>query len=262
MLKSIYTPLSGALSQERVLETISNNLANVNTVGFKGDRVAFTLLDAEPKKQYKNPLPPANYKVDMMEHFPLKGNELEYVGVAGIERDSAQGPALTTHNPLDLMIEGKGFFTVNTPKGQRYTRNGAFTLNQDGMLATKLGHPVMGEKGTIHLSSSKFEINLRGEVLQEGEIVDRLVMSDFKENASLERVGENYFHYRGAPEDMKVLDHPVVRQGYLEGSNVNAIKSLTSMILAHRSYEAYTKAVQNYDKMMEKSSNSIGEVRA
>ena len=82
------------------------------------------------------------------------------------------------------------------------------------------------------------------------------------DDAALERTGLNLFHYGGTPEGRRLVANPAVRQGYLEGSNVNAIKNLTDMIIAHRSYEAYQKAVSNYDQIMQKSSNTIGDLRA
>ncbi len=261
MLKSIYTPVSGALAQERVLEIISNNLANLNTVGFKGDSVTFEQLLPEPEKKYVDPLPPANYKVDLEKLSPLRGNEVAYVGISGIHRDTTQGPAISTHNPTDFMIEGEGMFAVQTPDGIRYTRSGAFELNSDGVLTTKAGHPVLGIKGNIFLRSAQFEVNGHGEIYQDGELVDRLQLYKVADQSALERVGENYFLYGGAPQDLAVQTNPSVRQGFLEGSNVNAIKNLTAMILAHRSFEAYQKAVSNYDQIMEKTSNSIGDVR-
>lgn len=262
MLKNIYTPLSGAIAQERVLETIANNLANVSTTGFKGDRVTFTLLEPEPEKNYKDPLPPANYKVGVEDLLHLKGNEMAYVGVADVTRDTAQGPAVETGNQTDVMIEGEGMLAVHTPEGVRYTRNGALSLSRDGVLVSKEGFPVLGEKGDIVLRHGAFEINDAGEVYQDKQLVDRLQLYKFDDDSTLERAGMNLFQYGGAPEGRKLVEHAQVRQGFLEGSNVNAIKNLTDMIIAHRSYEAYQKAVANYDSMMQKSSNSIGDVRA
>ncbi len=262
MQKSIYTPLSGALAQERVMEIISNNLANVNTNGFKGDRVTFKLLDSEPEKNYKNPLPPANYKVDFENLQHLKGNTIGYVGVAEVARDNSQGSSIKTGNKTDLMIEGKGLFQVMTPDGQRYTRDGSFTLNREGILVTKQGHPVMGEKGDIAVRGTSFEINDLGEVYQDGEMIDRIQLFAFESDQQLERVGNNLLFYGGPKESLKKVGMPQIRQGYIEGSNVNAIKNMTSMIVAHRSYEAYNKAIKNFDSMMDKSSNRIGEVRA
>ncbi len=261
MLKNIYSPVSGALAQERVMEIIANNLANVNTVGFKGDAVTFTLLEPEPYKNYPTPLPPANYKVNLDDIAPLHGNEMAYVGVADVVRDNSQGPAITTHNSTDLMIEGEGYFAVHTNEGVRYTRSGDMTIGPDGALMDKAGFPVLGEKGVIYVRSNEFQINHAGEIYQDGQLVDRLAIYRFADQTQLQRVGNNHLFYGGAPEQMGRVEHPAVRQGFLEGSNVNAIKNLTSMIIAHRSYEAYQKAVSNFDQMMEKSSNSIGEVR-
>ncbi len=262
MLNSIYTPLSGAVAQERVLELIANNLANMNTSGFKGDRVSFTLLEPEPEKNYQTPLPPANYKVDLEQLQYRRGDEIAYVGVADVTRDNTQGPAVQTQNPTDLMIEGDGMFAVHTPEGVRYTRNGSMSLNRDGVMMTKEGFPVMGEKGDIVVRSTGFQVNDRGEVWQDGQMVDRIQLFKVDDDSALERAGNNLFHYGGSPEGLKVVQNGNMRQGYIEGSNVNAIKNLTDMIMAHRSYEAYQKTVNNFDQMMQKSSNTIGEVRA
>lgn len=243
------------------METIANNLANLNTNGFKGDNVTFTLLEPEPYPNYKSPIPPANFKVGVEDLRYLKGNELAYVGIAGLHRDGSQGPAKITHNPLDFMIEGAGYFEVNTDQGIRYTRAGNMTLSPEGALVTAAGHAVMGEKGTIYLRSGEFELNPAGEIYQDGQLVDRLRLRSFADESSLERVGDNYLFYGGPEQEVTPAKDSTVRQGFIEGSNVNAIKNLTAMIMAHRSYEAYQKAVKNYDQMMEKSSNTIGAVR-
>ena len=262
MLKSIYTPMSGALAQERVLEVIANNLANVNTVGFKGDRVTFALQDAEPEKNYQSPIPTANYKVDVADLLHLKGNDITYAGVAEVKRDESQGSAMQTGNPLDVMIEGQGMLQVQTPDGTRFTRNGSLSLSSDGILMTRGGHPVMGDKGDILVRGGAFEINSSGEVWQDGNMIDRIKLVTFDESAELERTGGNLFFHGGEESGQRPVVDPQMKQGWLEGSNVNAIKNLTSMIVAHRSYEAYQKAISNYDRIMEKSSNAIGDVRA
>lgn len=262
MLNSIYTPLSGAIAQEKVLDIIANNLANMNTSGFKGDKLTFKLLESEPNKYYNTPLPPANYKVDLSEVMPLHGNDIAYVGVADVQRDATQGPAIATGNPSDLMIEGEGMFSVMTQQGVRYTRSGSFGVSPDGVLMTSFGHPVLGEKGNITVRAGAFQVNPRGEVYQDNELVDRIQLFQVKDEKQLERVGNNYFNYGGPAEGLETVQNPAIRQGFVEGSNVNAIKNLTAMIMAHRSFEAYQKAISNYDKMMDKSSNTIGEVRA
>ena len=260
MLKNIYTPLSGALAQEKVLDIIANNLANVSTPGFKGEDVSFKLLESEPERTYKEPLPPANYKIDLEKHIPLRGNEFAYVGVSGVVRDDRQGSPVQTRNPLDIMLEGRGYLGVNTPSGVRYTRNGSLSLTSQGVLADWQGNPILGEKGNIFVRQGKVDINKRGEVYLDGEFVDRLKIYDFEDPKLLEKVGSNKFIYNGLSGTEKVLKQPTVRQGYIEASNVNAIKNLTDMILAHRSYEAYQKAIKNMDSMMDKSANTIGNL--
>jgi flagellar basal-body rod protein FlgF len=262
MLHGIYTPLSGALAQERVLEVIANNLANVNTNAFKGDNISFKLLESEPERNYASPLPPANFKVDLQEYKPFRGNEIAFVGIADIDRDVSQGPAVETKDPTDFMIDGEGLFAVQTEDGVRYTRSGDFKISTDGVLMTSSGHPVMGERGNIFVRSNSFEVNPRGEIYQDGELVDRVKVFEFADQKQLERTGDNYFFFGGPDSERTVAENSTVRQGYLEGSNVNAMKNLAAMIIAHRSYEAYQKAISNYDKMLEKGSNSIGEVRA
>jgi flagellar basal-body rod protein FlgF len=262
MLKNIYTPLAGAISQERALEAIANNLANVNTVGFKGDSVTFSLQEPEPFKNYPDLIPPANYKEDISNVFPLRGNDMSYVGIAALERDFSQGPAVNTENRYDLMLEGEGFFSVQTDKGLRYMRAGDLTVSPEGALVSKQGDPILGEKGAIFVRGTEFTVNTQGEVFQDGQLIDKLKIVSFRNPKELERVGQNYYHFGGPPEDLRSPTKMAVRQGFLEASNVNAVKNLTAMIIAHRSYEAYQKAVSNYDQMMEKSSNSIGDVRA
>ena len=262
MLKNIYTPVAGAISQERALETIANNLANVNTVGFKGDSVTFTLQHPEPYKNYPDPLPPANFKENMESVYPLRGNDMSYVGIASMTRDFSQGSAIDTKNPYDLMLEGEGFLNVQTADGLRYMRAGDLTLSPEGALVSKQGDPILGEKGAIFLKGPQFSVNTKGEVFQDGQYVDKLKISVFNDNKTLERAGKNYYYYGGKPEDVSISKSAQIKQGYLESSNVNAMKNMTAMIIAHRSYEAYQKAVANYDKVMEKSSNVIGEVRA
>jgi flagellar basal-body rod protein FlgF len=261
MVKSIYTPASGALAAEKSMEVIANNLANINTVGFKGDQVTFKKMLAEPEKYYQTPFPPAEYKTDYSEVLPLKGNEINYVGVDGVHRDFTQGPQVITNNSLDLMIEGDGFFAVSTPEGMRYTRSGDLTLNQDGILVTKAGDPIQGENGAIYVRGHEFSVNDMGDVSVGGRFRDRIAVFAFDKPEQLERVGNNYYFYGGSETEMRRSEDSQIFQGSLEGSNVNAMRNLTDLILTHRSYEAYNKAIKNYDSMMEKANNELGQVR-
>ena len=119
----------------------------------------------------------------------------------------------------------------------------------------------MGEKGTIYIRSSQFHVNAKGEVFQDGQFLDKIKIFDFKHKKALERVGSNYYFYGGPASDIQRSGAATIKQGFLEGSNVNPIKNLTALIVSHRSYEAYQKAVANYDQIMDRSSNTIGELR-
>jgi flagellar basal-body rod protein FlgG len=127
---------------------------------------------------------------------------------------------------------------------------------------TPSGHPVLGEKGMISVQAGKFEVNRLGEIYQNDQLIDRIPVYKFEDQAQLERAGTNLWFYGGPESGRTPNNEAFVMQGALEGSNVNAMKNLTSMIVAHRSYEAYQKAISNYDKMMDISNNQLGAVRA
>src|SRR5690606_29984939 len=110
------------------------------------------------------------------------------------------------------------------------------------------------------LRGGGFEINQMGEIWQDGALVDRLQVFEFDNPEGLERSGFNYFLYEGPEGSVKAREFAAVRQGFLEGSNVNAIQNITSMIISHRSLEAYQKAIQTYDRVMDRTANSIGEI--
>ena len=160
------------------------------------------------------------------------------------------------------MIEGQGFFEVQTKQGTRYQRAGDLTLSQSGALVNKHGEPILGEQGVIHVHSQNFEVNRKGEVYQDGRLVDKIRLVNLGKPSEIEHVGGGKVFYRGPVDEVVPAEKATIAQGFLEGSNVNAMKNLTAMIVSHRSYEAYQKAVSNYDKIMEKSSNTIGNIRA
>jgi flagellar basal-body rod protein FlgG len=119
----------------------------------------------------------------------------------------------------------------------------------------------MGRNGAIKLASGQFEVNHIGEVIQGNQLIDQIRVVVPANEAELQRVGNSLYTHNGSDESLQEEQFPLVKQGYLEGSNVNAIQNMTAMILAHRSYEAYQKAISNYDQIMEKSSNAIGDIR-
>ncbi|WP_397599448.1 flagellar hook-basal body protein [Silvanigrella sp.] len=260
MLKNVYSPLSGGVLQERLMEIISNNLANTNTTAFKEDEISFQAQEANPWPSYATPHPPAPFKTNMQELWPLKGNEMAYVTLSEIRTAHTQGPMIKTGNPLDVAVQGDAFFEVMTPFGERLTRDGGLSISNDGILINKNGAVVQGENGAITgLNGKEFSILPTGEIYVGKKFVDKLKMISYKDNTLLERLGESLWVHNGPPENLKV---PVgeITQGYLEGSNVNPMRNLTNMIIAHRSYEALQKTVKSQDETMQ-NANKISEVQ-
>jgi flagellar basal-body rod protein FlgF len=261
LLKNIYGPLSAGKGQERVLEILANNIANSNTTGFKEQEVSFQAMMANPWPAYSNPQPPAPFKNDMSEVYPLHGNEMGTVAVSSIRTNFSQGSLRETKSPLDVALQGNGFFVVETAFGERFTRDGSFTLTSDGTLVTRTGGTVAGESGPLTgLAEGDLRINQKGEVYLGDRFIDRLRVVSFADPELLERVGDNTFVHDGAPENVTAFRGEVT-QGFLEGANVNPMKNMANLITAHRTYEALQKAVQAHDKTMEKGSNEIGAVR-
>lgn len=260
MLKNIFAPLSGGIVQERVLEILANNVANMNTTGFKEEQVTFAALEANPWKSYNSPLPPAQFKLDMRDVYPLHGNEMGYVTLSNVETSHIQGGLKRTGANTDVAIQGNGFFAINTPFGERYTRDGSFNLTADGTLVTKNGASVMGERGPITgLSEGEMRILPDGEVYNGEKFIDKIKVVAFTDNKLLQRLGDNLFVHDGAPENI-TAHKGELSQGFLESSNVNPMKNMTNMIIAHRTYEALQKAVKSYDNTMQLSAQKVGEV--
>lgn len=260
MLKNIYGPLSGGVAQERVLEVLSNNVANANTTGFKEETVTFSSMESNPWPAYASPLPPAPFKVDLRAAFPLHGNEMGYSAVANVGTSFVQGGLRTTGNPLDFALQGDGFFAVNTPFGERFSRDGSFTLTPEGTLVTKTGALVQGNRGPITgLSEGEVRVLPGGEIYAGERYVDTLRTVAFEDAKALQKLGDNLFVHDGPPEN-RVPAKGHVTQGALESSNVNPMRNLTNMIVAHRTYEALQKAVKAHDDSMA-TGNRIGELQ-
>jgi len=260
MLRNIYGPLSGGVAQERVMEVLSNNIANASTTGFKEDQVTFAALAADPWPNYANPLPPAQFKVDMREVYPLHGNDMGYSAIANVATSHIQGGMRQTGNPLDFAMQGNGFFAVNTPFGERYTRDGSFSLTPDGALVTKTGSLVQGESGPITgLAEGDVRVLPSGEVYSGERFVDKLRVVAFDDPTLLQKLGANLFVHDGPPANL-VAPKGEVSQGFVETSNVNTMRNLTNMIVAHRTYEALQKAIKSQDDTMQISATKIGQL--
>ncbi len=245
MIQGISLAVSGMTTQMQKQDQIANNLANINTTGFKQSG----LFNKSYEKYLNND-----------EHKPYANRELKpdevYV-------DFQEGPMKKTGNKLDMMIKGSGFFTVMTPNGVRYTRNGNFSLNADGFLITSDGNKVMGKNGFIRFrmdQNEEIRVNISGEIIQGDEQREELRIVDFKKPYRMLRDGNSFF--KPQLPDNPVVKSPgfVVKQGYLEGSNANPIENMVKMIGAFRNYEADQKALQAQDQTLDKAVNSVGRL--
>ncbi len=234
MDRSIFVALSGAVAQEKKLEVLSENLANVNTAGFKKQSPIF-------------------------EDVLASQNALRsYTRLDSIAVDFSSGAMEKTQRPLDVAIKGEGFFVVNTGGGIRYTRDGSFTLSPDGTLTTRDGYEVQGENGPVKLSSTAVAIGEDGVITENNQQVERLKLAYFEKPEALNRAGSLF----SAPVNMNAIQpqNAKIEQGYVETSNVSAVKAMTAMIEALRSYETQAKLIQTVDDMTKKSVDEVGRV--
>lgn len=264
--KGIFSAVSGAMAQSQRLDTIANNLANVNTSAFKKDRQVFSeYLSAyeKPDDLIRVPRVPASIE----SFYDMNGGDNAYANPAGSYTNFEQGALRASGGPLDFAIEGKGFFEVLTPQGMRWTRNGGFQIDNNGRLVTKEGHPVLKEgqgdptQRGITLTSRNVTVSHKGEIFDGGNQVGRLAVVDFAVPDDLQKTGSSYYTLKQTARSAALpSDEAKVHQGFMEGSNVNVVEEMTDMITANRVFEAAQKAVKGHDQMDEKLINIVGKV--
>lgn len=237
MLEGLRTSAAGMLPRTVKQEIIANNIANVNTTGFKRDRVVFRqTLEAQLAAEIENGQAPAVQEVVI---------------------DFTQGPLEKTGRPLDLAIEGDGFFVVQTASGERYTRAGNFRLDRDGRLITPDGNPVLGDRGAIVLQPGEVVIKENGEIWQGQVLVDRLRVVTFDDLRALHKEGHSLFRVSDPNLRPREAEQMSVKQGYLEGSNTNPLEEMVEMMVTLRNFEAEQKAIQSQDDTLSKAVNDL-----
>jgi flagellar basal-body rod protein FlgF len=215
----IYRAYEGLKVQSDALDIISNNLANVNTTGYKEDRAFFTLLDES-----------------------MKGSEGGSIQ-SGRALNTSVSSFTFTNRDLDVALEGEGFFAVSTPQGVRYSRNGSLHRNSQSVLTTADNYPVLGTSGNpITLGPGKIQINSDGEVSLENARVDRLKIVTFDKMSTLEKQGSSLYRANGDQASERPSTTSV-RSGYLETSNVNAVASVVRMVEIMRQFESIQKSM-------------------
>ena len=276
-LKNIWVPLSGQIAQQRKVETIANNIANANTAGFKKDQLAFKEhLTSLSKNGEVIDLPRKEWSPD--DFYRSQGGENAFVKVDGSYTDFKQGALSPTNNPLDFALSGKGFFEVLTPQGIRYTRNGSFSLGKNGELITSQGFKLLGrvseeqeqtngnddaiEARIIKVPTDKgFSVSTSGEVFSSNGKVADISVVEFKDPHALRKQGQNLFINNDSTNIVRNDIETVVRQNFIEGSNVNAIKEMSELINAHRHFENIQQAIKTYDQISGRIVNDIADFR-
>jgi flagellar basal-body rod protein FlgF len=232
-MSGIYTVVSGAAAEEKRLSFISNNLANALTAGYKSSRPVFEAV-----------LSSSIIDTDQADST--------FVGTYDSHIDFSEGSLIESGNKLDLALQGDGFFVIQTSQGDRYTRNGQFSLDSTGKLVTHDGQTVAGEGGDITITGKQISIEKDGSVYSDKVSVGKIKVVRFANNADLRPVGNSLF------ENVNPLDQELptvnctVNQGFHEGSNVEALKEMIDMIACTRAYEAYGKVQQAFGDMESK----------
>jgi flagellar basal-body rod protein FlgF len=252
MDNALLVGLSRQVSLRRELDVIANNIANLNTTGFKGESVLF--------EQFLDP-------TARHEHFPGNDRRIAFVLDRATMQDFTQGPLQRTEAPLDVAIDGPGFFTIQTPNGERYTRAGNFHLNPQGQLVTNNGQPVLGAGGPIVFEPTDTNIaiaadgtvsasNATGQIGERG----KLRMVTFANPAQLTAQGDSLW---SAPAGVTPQAAPPTTravQGSLEKSNVHAVKEMNRLLEVTRAYTNISNMQQRTDELRRKAIEKLAEV--
>lgn len=254
MIRGLYISASGMNVQELEQNRVSNNLANVATVGFKKDTHVFrSFQEVLLEKVDRDPSGTGQRRnIGVLDHGVL---------VDETRTDYSDGILQETGKPLDIALIGRGMFTIDTPEGLRFTRNGSFKVDSEGFLVSDGGGYVLGYQGLINVADLDFVITPDGEILAEDEwVVDELLLADFEDWERLTKAGDNMFI---APEEIDVAPATEIalRPGFVEKPNINLVKEMVDLITITRVYEANQKAIQAQDEILGKSVNEIGMVR-
>jgi flagellar basal-body rod protein FlgF len=235
-----YIALSRQMALWKQMNVVSNNIANMNTAGYKQDDAVFT-----------------SYMIQTPEAEGVGATPLFFTQDFGDFQDFSAGSLKTTGNDLDVALQGDGFFCIETAGGEKYTRKGQFTLNEDGALSTTEGDLVMSENNTplfIAPGESQITISESGDVMTENGVIGRLKIARFADNQKLLKVAGVMFE--------NVADNTVVfgdgnyriKQGMVENSNVNAISEMTNLVKIQRSYDYVQQMI---DEEHDRLSNTI-----
>lgn len=216
-------------------DVIAHNLANVSTPGFARQDTFVRALAAASQGEIAAP-------------------------EVRTRTDFTPGPPVSTGNLLDVSLEGSGFFALNTQGGVRYTRDGSFRVDPEGLLRSRAGHLVLGENGALYVGDRRITIEKDGVVFSGEVLLDRLKLVTFASGEDLEREGGGLYLAKPGVRPSDRLPRPIVHSGQLEGSSVQPVTELVRMIEALRSYEAAARVVSSTDATLSRAVNDIARI--
>jgi flagellar basal-body rod protein FlgF len=246
MDNALYVGLSQQMVLKRQMDIVANNIANADTTGFKFESLMTKTIPGPPAFTSGGPRP------------------IKFVGADGVARDFSQGNLRRTSAPLDLAIEGQGFFKVTTKNGDRYTRDGHFRTDDTGRLTTQNGDAVAdvggGEITIDPAKTGAITIAPDGIVSQGPDRIGRVGVFKFGSLSALEKTGDNLYQNASNQESTATTD-PKIRQGMLESSNVNPIVQITKMIEVNRAYEQVTQMMSAESDLSRTSVSRLGKAQ-
>ena len=251
MQNTLLVGLSRQMVLERQLDVISNNIANVNTNGFKADKPLFEEYLASGAHE---------------DNFKGTDRRVSYVQDRGTFRDFSQGAVQQTGNPLDVAIAGAGMFVVQAPGGERYTRDGNLQINSTGQLVTAGGSPVLGNSGPIVFQPTDHDIVVSADgtvTVQEGaahtdSIRGKLRLVSFTDAQKLIKQGNNLYSGDGGAQDTK----STIQQGFVEKSNVNSVMEMSHMVEVMRTYTNIASILQQQSDLHKSAIDKLADVPA
>ncbi len=246
MENTSFISMSRQAAMRRQMDVIANNIANANTTGFKAERVLFTEFME---------------KMRHVERFE-GSNEISFTQDIGVFRDTDQGTLATTDNPLNFAIQGEGYFVIETPQGERYTRNGIFSLNADGEIVTDQGYPVLSDGNAplvITEADATINVSRDGTVSADTGLVGRFQIVNFENEQQLRKVANGLYNTDEAPEP---VEQPEILQGQIEQSNVTPVIELTRMIQLLREFEGVNQMMERENERSLKAMDKLSGARA
>ncbi|HIJ38245.1 MAG TPA: flagellar basal-body rod protein FlgF [Rhodospirillaceae bacterium] len=228
MENTAYVSLSSQAALWRQMEVVANNMANANTPAFKSEVAMFK-----------------EYSVKTKSDATPFGRKISYVQDVGMLRNTAEGPLASTGAPLDVAIHGDGYFTLDTPSGPRFTREGHFRLDETGMVVTAAGYPVLQQNDqpiVVAPNEANITIAADGTISTENGNIGKLKLVKFENEQDLTKAGNGSYQTTSDPSP---VDKPVLSQGMLEQSNVQPILEMTHMMKILRTYEGVQNMLQN-----------------